>query len=141
VLNAVGEVVAPIPPYGETELLTDPIGIIVDLPLVTGGTLLGVNGLGVFLYWVVLEGYGGQSAGKLVLDLQVTDRRGDPIGWGQAAVESAGKAFLLPVDCLVGWFAMEGQKLRLFNRLSSTIVIQTDGSDPPPGVEYEIPEE
>jgi hypothetical protein len=37
---------------------------------------------------------------------------------GQAAVESVGKAFLLPLDCLLGWI------LRIFNYLSETIVIR-----------------
>ena len=37
--------------------------------------------------------------------------------------------------CLIGWFAMEKTRLRLFNRLSDMIVIRCDYM-PPDGVTY-----
>ncbi|MDD1676334.1 MAG: RDD family protein [Methanomicrobiales archaeon] len=88
---------------------------------------VGLNGILFFMYWTFLEGYKGQSIGKMVLNLRVTDRSGNPIDYWTAAVESLGKAFfpLLIFDCLIGWFAMPGENLRLFNRLSNTIVIRT----------------
>jgi len=95
----------------------------------------GSTGLLLFVYWTALEGSGGQSLGKMALDLRVTDERGDAIGYGDAAIESFGKAFLLPLDCLVGWLAMPGQNLRLFNRISKTIVVKTP-SEAPEGVTY-----
>jgi len=103
----------------------------------------GLNGLALFVYWTALEGYQGQSAGKLVMDVAVTDERGDPIGYGAAAVESFGKAFLLPLDVIVGALAYEEKGLRLFNKLSETIVVETDteGRDQPEGVEYVYPGE
>jgi uncharacterized RDD family membrane protein YckC len=103
----------------------------------------GLNGLALFGYWTALEGYHGQSAGKLVMDVAVTDERGDPIGYGAAAVESFGKAFLLPLDILVGALAYEEEGLRLFNKLSSTIVVETDEAldSQPEGVEYVYPSE
>ncbi|MFB6081137.1 MAG: RDD family protein [Haloferacaceae archaeon] len=103
----------------------------------------GLNGLGLWLYWTLLEGHRGQSIGKLVLNLRVTDREGDPITYGAAAIESFGKAFLLPIDLVVGVLAYEGRKLRLFNRLSETIVVETDAAalDAPEGVEYVLPED
>jgi uncharacterized RDD family membrane protein YckC len=100
----------------------------------------GMNSVVLFLYWTILEGYRGKSIGKMVLNLQLTGRSGEEIGFGAAAISSFGKAFLLPVDCLVGWIAMPGTKLRLFNRLSSTIVIKTAYA-PPEGVEYVIEKE
>ena len=103
---------------------------------------VGDNGLALFVYWTVLEGYQGQSAGKMVLDIAVTDERGDPIGYGTAAVESFGKAFLLPLDLVIGWLAYETEGLRLFNRLSSTIVVEVDDAHgEPEGVEYVYPSE
>ena len=107
------------------------------------GGLGGVNGVGLWAYWTLLEGYGGQSIGKLVLDLEVTDRDGEAIDYGAAAIESFGKAFLLPIDVLVGVLAYEGRKRRLFNRLSDTIVVRSEPSDlgPPEGVEYVMSEE
>lgn len=103
---------------------------------------LGVNGLGLWIYWTALEGYRGQSAGKVVMKIAVTDRRGEAIDYATAAVESFGKAFLLPLDVLIGWLFMENEYVRLFNRLSSTIVIEfPEGADVPEGVEYVTPGE
>jgi uncharacterized RDD family membrane protein YckC len=103
--------------------------------------LAGANGLALFLYWTGLEGSRGQSAGKMVMDIAVTDERGGPIDYGTAAVESFGKAFLLPIDCLIGWLAFEKEGLRLFNRLSSTIVVDVEDADEPSDVEYVYPGE
>ena len=96
---------------------------------------LGVNGAVLFLYWTLFEGYRGKSIGKMVLNIKVTGRSGEDIGFIAAAISSFGKAFLLPIDCLIGWIAMPGSKLRLFNRLSDTIVVKTEYT-PPEGVEY-----
>lgn len=85
-----------------------------------------------FLYWTVMEGFGGrgQSIGKMVMNLKVVNRDGSKISYRSAALESFGKAFLLPIDCLIGWFAMPDTKLRVFNRISNTIVIKTDYKEP-----------
>ncbi|GGO01908.1 MULTISPECIES: RDD family protein [Haloarcula] len=101
----------------------------------------GLNGLALFVYWTALEGYQGQSAGKMVLNVAVTDERGDPIDYGTAAIESFGKAFLLPLDLVIGWLAYEKEGVRLFNKLSSTIVVETDedADERPSGVEYVYP--
>ena len=92
-----------------------------------------------FAYWTVLEGTRGQSLGKMAMSLKVTDMKGEKIDLPRAAIESFGKAFLLPLDCLIGWIAMRGSGQRLFNRLSNTIVIVDDGSEPE-GVRYVRPE-
>jgi uncharacterized RDD family membrane protein YckC len=78
----------------------------------------------VFIYWTLLEGYRGQSLGKMVMNLSVTGPKGEKIGFKDAAIESFGKAFLLPFDCLVGWLAMRGEGQRIFNRISNTFVIR-----------------
>jgi uncharacterized RDD family membrane protein YckC len=128
------------------------VGIVVDVATALAGAVyefrhlfdipgdlfpfdLGLNSVILFLYWTVLEGYSGKSVGKMALNLQLTGRGGEKIGFGAAALSSFGKAFLLPIDCLIGWIAMPGTKLRLFNRLSNTIVIKTEYA-PPAGVEY-----
>jgi len=95
----------------------------------------GVNGILLFAYWTIFEGYTGQSIGKMALNLQVADRKGEKIDFGVAALESFGKAFILPLDCLIGWLAMPNTKLRLFNRISDTIVIRTK-YEPPEDVKY-----
>jgi len=93
------------------------------------------DALVLFIYWTLMEGYRGQSLGKMALGLKVTDRRGEKIDFPKAAIESFGKAFLLPLDCIIGWIAMPGSGQRLFNRLSETIVVMVDDSAPE-GVRY-----
>jgi len=88
-----------------------------------------------FLYWTVMEGFRGQSIGKMVMNLKVVNRDGTKIHYNTAAVESIGKAFLLPLDCLIGWLGMPNTKLRVFNRISNTIVIKTDYKEPD-GIQY-----
>jgi uncharacterized RDD family membrane protein YckC len=90
-----------------------------------------------YLYWTVAEGYQGQSIGKMVMNLRTVNRDGSRLKYPMAAVASLGKAFLpvLVLDCLIGWLAMPGTKLRLFNRISNTIVIKTDYREPD-GVVY-----
>ncbi|MCC7565634.1 MAG: RDD family protein [Methanomicrobiaceae archaeon] len=105
-----------------------------------GMDFVSANSLILFAYWTILEGRSGQSIGKMVMNIRVTGRSGEAIGYATAALESAGKAFLLPLDALIGWFAMPGKKLRLFNRLSNTIVIATTYAEPE-NVRYVIEEE
>ncbi|MDD1706397.1 MAG: RDD family protein [Methanoregulaceae archaeon] len=94
-----------------------------------------VRSTGFLIYWTTMEGYHGQSVGKMVMNLKVTDREGKPVRLPAAFIESFGKSFILPLDCLIGWFGMPGKKLRLFNRVSGTIVIKTDYREPE-GVRY-----
>lgn len=93
---------------------------------------LGLETLVFFLYWTIFESYKGQSIGKMVMNIRVVCRDGSKIQWPTAAIESLGKAFIviLFLDCLIGWLAMPQTKLRVFNRISNTIVIKTDYKEP-----------
>ena len=95
----------------------------------------GFSGVLLFAYWTLFEGYRGQSVGKMAMNLKVTDRKGEKIDFGIAALESFGKAFILPLDCIIGWLAMPNSKLRLFNRISNTIVIRAKYEEPE-GIKY-----
>lgn len=75
------------------------------------------------IYWTALEGYRGQSVGKMILNIVVTGPFSECIRFRDAAIESFGKAFLLPIDCLLCWILFRGSRQRLFNRISNTIVI------------------
>lgn len=77
-----------------------------------------------FIYWTATEGYRGQSLGKMVLNIAVAGSIGEDIRYKDAAIESFGKAFLLPLDCLICWFYFREKRQRLFNRISDTIVIK-----------------
>ena len=77
-----------------------------------------------FIYWTALEGYRGQSFGKMILNIVVAGPLGEHIRFRDAAIESFGKAFLLPLDCLACWFFFRKDRQRLSNRISNTIVIK-----------------
>jgi uncharacterized RDD family membrane protein YckC len=98
---------------------------------------IGFEMLLIFAYWTVMEGFRGQSIGKMVMNLKVVNRNGTKITYTTAAIESLPKAFLnfpfiiiLILDCLIGWLGMPTTKLRVFNRISNTIVIKTDYREP-----------
>ena len=82
------------------------------------------SGILYFLYWFLMDGAYGQSLGKMALHLRVVRLDGSRITTGQAALESLGKAFLLPIDIILGWILYPNSRQRLFNRLSGTIVIR-----------------
>jgi uncharacterized RDD family membrane protein YckC len=81
-----------------------------------------LNGVAYFLYWTLMEGAYGQSFGKMVMRIKVTRLDGSPVGMGNAALESIGKAFVLPLDLLLGWILYPRRRQRIFNYISETIV-------------------
>jgi len=93
---------------------------IISLPFLS----IEIDDITLFLYWTILEGIFGQSLGKMVMKLKIVQTNGERITMLQAAVESLGKAFLLPIDCLIGWILYSNKKQRLFNFLSETVVIK-----------------
>jgi len=56
--------------------------------------------------------------------IRMTQMDGRVPNMGQAAIESIGKAFLLPIDVIVGWIFYSKRRQRLFNYLSNTIVVR-----------------
>jgi uncharacterized RDD family membrane protein YckC len=84
----------------------------------------GLDNVIYFLYWTFMEGTYGRSVGKMALSLKVTMLSNRPVDVGSAAVESIGKAFLLPLDCLLGWVLYSGRNQRLFNYISGTKVVK-----------------
>lgn len=78
-----------------------------------------------FLYWALLEGIYGQSVGKRLIGIKLTRLDGSSAGLGKAAIQSIGKAFLLPLDLVLGWMFHRAGRQRLFNRLSGTVVVKT----------------
>jgi uncharacterized RDD family membrane protein YckC len=76
-------------------------------------------------YWTYFESTGSQSIGKKLLHLKTTNLQGRNIDPKTAALESLGKAFLLPLDVILGWIFTNDKRQRIFNRASNTIVIKT----------------
>lgn len=83
-----------------------------------------LGGVLYFLYWLLMDGAYGQSFGKMIMRIKVIRLDGSEIGMVYAALESLGKAFLLPLDCLLGWILYPRRRQRIFNYLSKTIVIK-----------------
>ena len=79
-----------------------------------------------FAYWIILESIEGQSIGKRLLHLRTTQLDGRHADLKDIVISSFGKAFLLPLDLILGWLFTNSKKQRLFNRLSDTIVIKLD---------------
>ena len=85
----------------------------------------GMDNVIYFLYWMLMEGIYGQSIGKMILRIEVTQLNGNPANIAQTAIQSIGKAFLLPIDCIIGWILYPKKRQRLFNFLSETTVTRT----------------
>ena len=90
-----------------------------------GAVRYAVQSLLFFGYWLYFESTGGQSIGKKLLKIKTTDLVGNLPNAKNVAIQSFGKAFLLPIDVVFGWIFTNEKRQRLFNRASDTIVIKT----------------
>ena len=79
-----------------------------------------------FLYWLILEYKTGQSIGKIVFRLKITNLKGESADFKSIAISSFGKAVLLPVDVILGRIFTNKKRQRIFNRLGKTIVIKIE---------------
>ena len=85
-----------------------------------------------FLYWLFFELRTGQSIGKMALHLKITDLSGNPADVKAIAISSFGKAFILPIDVILGRLFTNKKRQRIFNRLGKTIVIKVESEDEEP---------
>ena len=83
-----------------------------------------ISSLVFMAYWTYFESTTGQSIGKKLLHLKTTTLDGKKIDAKTAAIESFGKAFLLPIDVILGWIFTNDRRQRIFNRASNTIVVK-----------------
>ena len=77
-----------------------------------------------FVYWTVLEYKTGQTIGKKILNLKVTNIDGSNPSLKGIMIGSFGKAFLLPIDVVLGWILTNEKRQRVFNKLGDTLVIK-----------------
>jgi len=82
-----------------------------------------------FIYWTILEYKTGQTIGKKVLNLKTTGIDGGRPSLKGILIGSFGKAFLLPLDVLLGWIITNEKRQRIFNRLGDTIIIKIKDND------------
>jgi hypothetical protein len=66
------------------------------------------------------------------LKIKTVDLSGNRIDIKGAAIESFGKAFLLPIDVILGWIFTNNKRQRIFGRISDTIVIKFKNPQPAP---------
>src|ERR687892_2574662 len=83
-----------------------------------------ISSLAFFGYWTYFEYTSGQSIGKRLLKIKTIDLSGNGIDIKSAAIESFGKAFLLPIDVILGWIFTNNKRQRVFSRIGNTIVIK-----------------
>ena len=77
-----------------------------------------------FAYWTVLEYKTGQTIGKKILNLKVTNISGNKPSLKGIIIGSFGKAFLLPIDVVLGWILTNEKRQRVFNKLGDTLVVK-----------------
>lgn len=82
-----------------------------------------------FAYWIYFETTSGQSLGKIALRIKTTDLRGNKLDAKSAAIESFGKAFLLPIDVILGWVFTNDKRQRIFSKAGNAIVIKIRKSE------------
>lgn len=95
-----------------------------------------VTSLVFFAYWIYFETTTGQSLGKMALRIRTTDLAGNKIDIQSAAIQSFGKAFLLPIDVALGWIFTNDKRQRIFSRAGNTIVIKMKGSRQDQDIRY-----
>jgi uncharacterized RDD family membrane protein YckC len=83
-----------------------------------------ISSLAFFGYWTYFEHTSGQSIGKRLLNIKTTDVYGKGLDTKNAALQSFGKSFLLPIDVILGWLFTNNKRQRIFNKLSNTIIIK-----------------
>ncbi len=82
-----------------------------------------------FIYWIILEYKTGQSIGKKILDLKVTNTYGKRSDLKGVIISSFGKTFLIPVDVVLGWIFTNEKRQRIFNKFGDTLVIKIKNNE------------
>ncbi len=89
-----------------------------------------------FAYWTILEYKTGQTIGKKILNLRVTDIYGNRPGLKGIMIGSFGKSFLLPIDVAFGWLLTNKKRQRIFNKLGNTLVVKVKDAEDVSDIRY-----
>jgi len=82
-----------------------------------------------FGYWITLEYKTGQSIGKRILNLKVTNTYGKKADLKGVIISSFGKTFLIPIDVILGWIFTNEKRQRIFNKIGDTIVVKIKNNE------------
>src|SRR5574338_543829 len=101
-------------------------GINGNTPPWLAGARYAIQSLMFFAYWTYFESKSGQSIGKKLLKIKTTNMAGGMADLKSVAIQSFGKAFLLPLDVLLGWIFTNDKRQRLLSRAADTIVVRAE---------------
>lgn len=96
--------------------------------------VISANSLVFLLYWTYFDHVLGQSIGKQLLNLKVVGINGNKPELPSAIIESIGKAFVIPLDVLIGLIAFGEGRQRLFSKLADTSVVRVPLSERGKGI-------
>ena len=82
-----------------------------------------------FLYWIILEYKTGQTIGKKMFNLKITNIHGEKPNLKEVMISSLGKSFILPIDVVLGWMLTNEKRQRIFNKLGETLVVKIKETD------------
>ena len=77
-----------------------------------------------FSYWIILEYKTGQTIGKKMFNLKITNVQGKKPSLVGIVLSSFGKSFILPIDIILGLIITNEKRQRIFNKLGDTLVIK-----------------
>ena len=82
-----------------------------------------------FSYWIILEYKTGQTIGKKMFNLKITNSQGGKPSLIGVVISSFGKSFILPIDMILGLIITNEKRQRIFNKLGDTLIIKIKESD------------
>ena len=77
-----------------------------------------------FSYWIILEYKTGQTVGKKMFNLKITNSQGKKPSLIGVVISSFGKSFILPIDIILGLIITNEKRQRIFNKLGDTLIIK-----------------
>ena len=82
-----------------------------------------------FVYWINLEYKTGQTIGKKMFNLKITNSFGEKPSLIGVIISSFGKSFILPIDIILGLIITNEKRQRMFNKLGNTLIIKIKESE------------
>ena len=82
-----------------------------------------------FSYWIILEYKTGQTVGKKMFNLKITNSQGEKPSLIGIIISSFGKSFILPIDMILGLIITNEKRQRIFNKLGDTLIIKIKESE------------
>ena len=80
-------------------------------------------------YWIILEYKTGQTIGKKMFNLKITNSQGEKPSLIGVIISSFGKSFILPIDMILGLIITNEKRQRIFNKLGDTLIIKIKETD------------